>query len=460
MDVRFLGPLEVVADDRTVALGGPRQRAVVAVLALAVPEVVSTDRLVDAIWGEEPPASPLPTLQVFVSKLRKSLAAAGVDGVLESRPPGYRLRIDPLDTDVHRFEAGIADARRLRDAEPEAALATYDAALAMWRGPFLGDLVDLPFVAAEAARLEELRFLAVEQRLDLVLALGRHTEVVGELEELVRLHPTREVLWGHLMTALYRSDRQADALLAYGRAREQLAEELGIDPSQALRQLELAILQQDPALAAPGRPAQQVSLSDGTGAEAAPVGELAPRLAARVPRLSTPTFGRDALVAEVGQQLAEARLVSLTGMGGSGKSRVATVVAQELSDQGRPVAFLTITEATSADRLHVDIAEALEAATGRDPLEALADRDELVVLDNLESMAVGDEAVAALLERTGLTLLVTTRVPLGLLAERELPVEPLGLPPVDAGPVAIAASPAVAMFVDRASAAARAAGRS
>lgn len=460
MDVRLLGPLEVVADDRTVALGGPRQRAVVAILALAVPEVVSTDRLVDAIWGEEPPASPLPTLQVFVSKLRKSLAAAGADGVLESRPPGYRLRVEPLHTDVHRFEAGIADARRLRDAEPEAALAAYDAALALWRGPFLGDLVDLPFVAAEAARLEELRFLAVEQRLDLVLALGRHAEVVGELEELVRLHPTREVLWGHLMTALYRSDRQADALLAYGRAREQLAEELGIDPSQALRQLELAILQQDPALAAPGRPAQQVSVPDGGGAEATPTAELAPRLAARVPRLSTPTFGRDALVAEVAQQLAEARLVSLTGMGGSGKSRVATVVAHELSDRGRPVAFLTITEATSADRLHVDIAEALEAATGRDPLEALADRDELVVLDNLESMPVADEAVAALLERTGLTLLVTTRVPLGLLAERELPVEPLGLPAADASPVAIAASPAVAMFVDRASAAARAAGRS
>ena len=214
--------------------------------------------MVDAIWGEEPPANPLPTLQVFVSKLRKAFASAGADGVLESRPPGYRLRIDPADTDVNRFEARIAGARAVRDSDPEAALGEYDAGLALWRGPLLSDLVDLPFVAAEAARLDELRLLAVEQRADVALALGRHAELVGELEELVRLHPTREVLWGHLMTALYRSDRQADALHAYGRAREQLAEELGIDPSQALRQLELAILQQDPSLAAPLRPAPEV----------------------------------------------------------------------------------------------------------------------------------------------------------------------------------------------------------
>ncbi len=459
MDVRLLGPFETTAGDGAIALGGPRQRAVVAILALAAPEVVSTDRLVDAIWGEEPPASPLPTLQVFVSKLRKSLAAAGAGEVLESRAPGYRLRLEPGDTDIQRFELRIAAGRRLRDADPEAAIGEYDAALALWRGPFLSDLVDLPFVAAEEARLEELRLLAVEQRADLALALGRHAELVAELEELVRLHPTREVMWGHLMTALYRSDRQADALHAYGRAREQLAEELGIDPSQALRQLELAILQQDPALAAPGRPAPSMNrTADDSGVR--PATEVAPRLAARVPRLTTPTFGRDGLVTEVGQRLTQARLVSLTGMGGSGKSRVATVVAQGLSQEGRAVAFFAITEATSADRLHVDIAEALETASGRNPLEALADRDDLVVLDNLESMPAADEAVAALVERTGLTVLVTTRLPLGLLAEQELPVTPLGLPPPDASATAIAASPAVAMFVDRATAAARAAGRS
>ncbi len=443
-----------------ITLGGPRQRAVVAILALAAPEVVSTDRLVDAIWGEEPPARPLPTLQVFISKLRKSVAAAGAGEVLESRPPGYRLRIEPGDTDVARFESRIADARRLREADPDAALREYDAALAMWRGPFLSDLVDLPFVAAEAARLGELRLFAIEQRADVALSIGRHAELVAELEELVRLHPTREVMWGHLMTALYRSDRQADALHAYGRARDQLAEELGIDPSQALRQLEVAILQQDPALAAPRPSVPQVGRSGPVASDSTSENELAPRLAARAPRLTTPTFGREELVAEVGRRLSEARLVSLTGMGGSGKSRVATVVARELTDEGRAVVFLTITEAMSAERLHVDIAEALEAASGRDPLEALADRDELVVLDNLESMPGADEAVTALVERTGLTILVTTRVPLGLLAEQELPVAPLELPAADANALAIAASPAVAMFVDRAAAAARAAGRS
>ena len=444
-----------------IALGGPRQRAVVAILALAAPEVVSTGRLVDAIWGEAPPASPLPTLQVFVSKLRKSVAAAGAGEVLESRTPGYRLRIGPGDTDVARFESRIAAARRLREGgDPDAALGEYDAALAMWRGPFLSDLVDLPFVAAEAARLGELRLFAIEQRAEVALSIGRHAELVAELEELVRLHPTREVMWGHLMTALYRSDRQADALHAYGRARDQLAEELGIDPSQALRQLEVAILQQDPTLAAPPRPGSRSSESKPAAAGSMPMTEVAPRLAARAPRLTTATFGRDELVAEVGDRLSRSRLVSLTGIGGSGKSRVATVVARELISAGRAVAFLPITETTTAERLHVDIAEALEAASGRDPLEALADRDELVVLDNLESMPAADEAVAALVERTGLTILVTTRLPLGLLAEQELPVPPLELPALDASPGAIAASPAVAMFVDRAAAAARAAGRS
>ena len=212
-------------------------------------------------------------------------------------------------------------------------------------------------------------------------------------------------------------------------------------------------------MAAPLRPAPEV-VGPADVSRSTPTPELAPRLAARVPRLTTPTFGRDELVAEVAKRLVGRRLVSLTGMGGSGKSRVATVVAQELSDNGGAVAFLAITEATSPERLYLDIAGALEAASGRDPLDALADRHELVVLDNLESMPGADEAVAVLVERTGLTILVTTRLPLGLLAEQELPVEPLELPAPDATARAIAAAPAVAMFVDRATAAARAAGRS
>ncbi|KAA1421625.1 hypothetical protein F0U44_04940 [Nocardioides humilatus] len=453
MDVRLLGPLEVGDAGESIALGGPRQRAVVAIAALAAPEVVSTDRLVDAIWGEEPPANPLPTLQVFVSKVRKALATAGHDGVLESRSPGYRLRIDALDTDVARFEERTATARRLRDSDPAAALAAYDDALALWRGPFLSDLGDLPFVEAEGARLEELRLLALEQRIEVALAVGGHAELVAELEELVRLYPTREALWGHLMTALYRSDRQADALHAYGRAREQLAEELGIDPGQALRQLELAILQQDPALTVPVRAA-----TASAAPEAAP--EPTPRLAARVPRLTTPTFGRDELVAEVVERVGSARLVSLTGMGGSGKSRLATVVAHELHAAGRGVVFLPITEATSVERLHADIADALSASGTRDPLDALADRDETVVLDNLESMPDAPEAVAAVIERTALTIIVTSRVALGLLAEAELPVPPLAVPAEGAAVAEIGEAPAVAMFVDRAAAAARAAGRS
>ncbi len=445
----MLGPVEVVADDGPVPLGGPRQRAVVAMLALAAPAVVSTDRVVDGLWGESPPDKPLPTLQVFVSKLRKNLAELGGAAFLESRPPGYRLVIDPLETDVGRFADLTARARGAGDAA--AALALLDEALALWRGAALADVREQPFAAAEVVRLEELRLQAEEARVDLALRLGRHAGLVAMLEELVHQHPTRERFWAQLMTALYRSDRQADALAAYGRARDRLADELGIDPGEALRQLEVAVLRHDPSLDAP---ADAVVIDPGS----APT--PAPRPAARVPVPLDETVGRDELVADVVAQLTGGtRVLSLTGLGGTGKSRVAIEAARVAgaSDDLDDVVWLPVTEATDAHQLALELALTLGAAPREDPLDALRELDParrvLVVVDNLESLAEGPMLVRSLAESSpALRVLATSRVALRIPGEHEEPVPPLPVPAADAPPAEVATSPAVRLFVARAAA--------
>jgi DNA-binding SARP family transcriptional activator len=241
MDFRLLGPLDVVEDDRSLALGGVKQRSLLAVLLLHANEVVSTDRLIDELWGDTPPATAAKSIQVHVSKLRKELG----EGRLVTRTPGYVLQVAGSELDLARFEQLLSEART---AVPETAARKLRQALALWRGPALADLVYEPFAQAETARLEELRLAALEQRIDADLATGRHSELVGELESLVARHPLRERLRSQLMLALYRSARQAEALDAYRTARRELAEELGLEPCEELRRLEQAILRQDPAL--------------------------------------------------------------------------------------------------------------------------------------------------------------------------------------------------------------------
>ncbi|MGH2745468.1 MAG: AfsR/SARP family transcriptional regulator [Thermoleophilaceae bacterium] len=244
MDFRLLGPLEVSEQDRPLALGGVKQRSLLAILLLQANELVSTDRLIDQLWGMAPPATASKSIQVYVSRLRKTLG----DGRLVTRAPGYLLRVEPEELDLARFEQLAAEARR---ASPESAARKLREALALWRGPALADLAYESFAQVEVARLEEMRLAVVEQRIDADLALGRHTELVGELEALVTRQPLRERLRCQLMLALYRSARQAEALEAYRAARRELQEELGLDPSGELRQLEQAILRQDPDLDAP-----------------------------------------------------------------------------------------------------------------------------------------------------------------------------------------------------------------
>jgi DNA-binding SARP family transcriptional activator len=242
MDFRLLGPLEVGGDEGALELGGIKQRSLLAMLLLHANEVVSSDRLIDALWGASPPLRSGKSIQVYVSRLRKALA----DDRLVTRAPGYVLYVESEELDLARFERLVGEAR---EAPPENASSKLSEALALWRGPPLADLAYEQFAQPEIARLEEMRLTVVEQRLDAGLALGRHAELVPELETLVARHPLREHLRYQLMLALYRSDRQADALDAYRRAQRVLSEELGLEPSASLRRLEAAILRQDPELA-------------------------------------------------------------------------------------------------------------------------------------------------------------------------------------------------------------------
>jgi len=238
---RILGPLEVVEGDRVLPLGGPRQRALLAILLLRVNEVVSSDRLADQLWGETPPPTAAKAIQVYVSKLRKQLG----ENRLVTRGRGYMLMADPSELDLGRFEQLVSKARR---ADPEGAGALLREALALWRGAPLGDLEYEAFAQAEISRLEELRLAVLEERIDADLAAGRHREALGELEGLVAAHPLRERLAGQLMLALYRSGRQAEALDVYQSTRRLLVDEIGLEPNPALQRLEKAILNQDPSL--------------------------------------------------------------------------------------------------------------------------------------------------------------------------------------------------------------------
>ncbi len=245
MEFRILGPLEVWDDDREVSLGGPKPRALLAGLLLHPNEVVPADRLIDDLWGEVSPDDAAAALRVNVSRLRKALP----EDVLTTRAPGYLIRVEPDELDLHRFERLVDEGRSLlaRGLAADASGRLHDA-LSLWRGPALGDFAYETFAQAAIARLEEIRLAAVELRIDADLALGRHDELVAELEALVAEHPFRERLRRYLMTALYRSGRQAEALDAYQDARRALVDELGIDPSPALQELERAILRQDPWL--------------------------------------------------------------------------------------------------------------------------------------------------------------------------------------------------------------------
>jgi DNA-binding SARP family transcriptional activator len=246
MIFRILGPLEVEDDGRAIELGGARQRAVLAILLLHRGKLVPASRMIDDLYGEQPPATAAKSLQVHVSRLRKAL---GNHTSVESRAGGYALRLEPHELDADRFEAKHRLGREaLATGKTEEAKAAFDEAINLWRGPPLADVRYEDFAQAEIARLLEARLAVEEDRLEAELTLGRHADVVGELERLIAENPLRERLRGQLMTALYRCGRQAEALEAYQAARRTLVEGLGIEPGRMLRELEKAILMQDSSL--------------------------------------------------------------------------------------------------------------------------------------------------------------------------------------------------------------------
>jgi class 3 adenylate cyclase/DNA-binding SARP family transcriptional activator len=250
LDFRILGPLEVLDEGRAVPLGGARQRALLAVLLLHANETVSTDRLIEDVWGGASVATAAKTVQVHVSRLRKALPGGGE--VLVTRERGYQLQVDPERLDANRFERLLGEARAEQAAgRPDGAAARLEEGLGLWRGEPLADLAYEPFAQAETARLTDLRAGAQELQIEAKLALGSHAEVIAPLEALIEEHPFRENLRAQLMLALYRSDRQAEALQAYQDARRRLVEELGIEPGEHLRELERAVLAQDASLALP-----------------------------------------------------------------------------------------------------------------------------------------------------------------------------------------------------------------
>ena len=257
IEFRLLGPLEVARDGAPIVIGGRRPRSALAILLLDAGRVVSVERLADDLYGGAAPATAVAQVHRQISELRKLLPEARI----ETTPPGYLLRLDAAQLDLHRFERLVEEGvERLEAGEAPSARALLHEALDLWRGPALGDLADEPFAQSAGARLEELRLAAIGRRLEADIELGFAAEVVAELEQLVALHPLRERFVEQLMLALYRSGRQADALAAYRSQRSLLANELGLEPGPSLRQLEAAILRHDPKLAArrrrPERPAQ------------------------------------------------------------------------------------------------------------------------------------------------------------------------------------------------------------
>jgi DNA-binding SARP family transcriptional activator len=251
LEYRILGPLEVVHDGRSLPVGGAKQRALLVVLLLHANEVVSVDRLIDDVWGEEPPDSAQNLVQTYVSRLRKVLEPASGASALVSRRPGYELRVRPGELDLDRFERLLDEARQADPpTSPAAAASKLREALSLWRGDPLADFAFETFAQREIERLRELRVGALEDRIQADIDLGRGPDLVGELQSLVAATPLRERLRGQLMVALYRAGRQAEALAVYQEARRVLADELGIDPGPELQRLERAILTQDPALRA------------------------------------------------------------------------------------------------------------------------------------------------------------------------------------------------------------------
>ncbi|WP_346120693.1 BTAD domain-containing putative transcriptional regulator [Micromonospora coerulea] len=437
MQIGMLGPFEVRTDDGTVAdVPGARLRGLLIALALEPGRVVPKATLLDWIWGEHPPADATNALHRLVSRLRKALP----EGLIEGQTDGYRLTVEPDAVDAVRFERLVG---RARDDEGPQRVRRLREALALWRGAAMQD-VGLPDSAAfDAAvtRLERLHLTAMEERFDAEIRLGHGAQLVTELTDLVAAHPVRERLVGALMRALVAAGRDTEALLVYQRTREALADALGVDPSPELSALHVALLRGES-----GR--REENRNTNLRAEL------------------TSYIGKDADVAAVAELVAERRLTTLIGPGGSGKTRLATETGRSLVGDLPDGAWLVEFAAIGADG---DVAQATLAALGlRDALlgepsnleprdrliAAIREREMLLILDNCEHVieSAAELAHRMLGECRRLRILATSREPLGITGEALWPVAPLALPDGNATPGEIESAPAVRLLLDRASA--------
>jgi predicted ATPase/DNA-binding SARP family transcriptional activator len=457
---RVLGPLEVADGGRLLELGGQKQRAVLVALLLSANRVLAIDRLVDELWGEDPPAQATNALQTYVSKLRNVLEPGrrprAPARILRSQPPGYLLCVNPADIDAALFEEFCGEGRALlKHGKPERARECLLSALALWRGPPLAEFANQPFARAEAARLEELRAVAREDRVAADLALGEHSAVIAELQQTVAEQPLRERLWEQLMLALYRAGRQGDALAAYQRCREALDEQLGVAPGPALRRLQGEILAHDPCLDwIPATTAAEQLVSSRPTLPAPPVrapaepeplppaaetpqadAEPAPPVpeSTNLPVQRAPLLGRDRELSQVCDLLRrpEAGIVTLTGPGGVGKTRLALQVGTDLLGEFPDGVFLISLAALADPELVMPtIAQTLGVVWGLQTLGShLSRKRVLVILDNMEQVVLAGPALAELLTQAPrLKLLVTSREALRVRAEQCYQVPPLQVP--------------------------------
>jgi predicted ATPase/DNA-binding SARP family transcriptional activator len=444
MRVGILGPLQVLADGEIVEVGGARLRTLLIRLALDAGRTVTVESLSDALWPDDWPADPANALQSLVSRLRRALPQ---QPAVRSVPGGYGLDVPPEAVDALRFERLAREGRRaLRDGQAQVAARRLGEAPRLWRGAALAEVADAPFAVAAAARLEELRLSAIEDRVEAELGgASGGSELVAELKALVAAHPLRERLRVLLVRALDADGRQAEALTAYEDARRLLADQLGADPGPELQDAHLAVLR--------GRKVPQ---------------RLRARPRGNLPAPLTSFVGRAEEQTRIGKQLQEARLVTLVGPGGAGKSRLATVVAAGVVDDVPGGAWLVeLAPVTDPG----DVPQAVYAALGlhevevldapappRNPMDRLVDAlsasETLLVLDNCEHLI---DAAARLVDDVlarcpGLRVLATSRQPLRVLGETLCPVPPLGVPEPETSAAEAVACPSVELFADRAAA--------
>ena len=408
MRFRILGPLSVQADEHSVVLGGPKPRALLAVLLVHRGTVVSDDRLLEAIWAGRPPRGAVNAMRAYVSRLRSALGAG--DERLCHQAPGYRLIVSDDELDAAEFERSLRAAQAATAAQdPGRALVLLDAGLDLWRGDALGEFADREFAAAEAARLDELRLVAAEERVDVLLQLGRHTEAATSAELLVHRFPIREQTVLRLMRARYAAGRQADALSAFHQLRRRLDDELAIEPSPPVRSLYEQILHQDPSL-------------------------LATAAGSNLPRRATGFVGRSRQIDDVAAVLRSTPLVTLTGVGGVGKSRLALEIARRERERRPDGVWLC---ELAPLRRGGPVAEAVAAVLQvqrhhgltieQTVISYLRSRSLLLVLDNCEHVLDAAARLAADLTRycPDVTVLATSREPLGVDGEQLHPVAPL-----------------------------------